>query len=229
MKKSKKHFRSVISFLIVLTLLFSCTAFSASATSPVSNIKGDVDCNGRVTSADSLMVQRYAAGLLNLNNNQIQNADVNLDGKVTAMDAAIISRYVAGLDSFPDVDPFVAEVVRLVNIERTKAKLSVFKLDVELCNYANTRSQETVTFFSHTRPDGRAWHSILSDNKYSFRAAGENIAAGQVTPEEVVESWMNSPGHRANILNPKFSKLGVGYTYKSGTTYGHYWAQLFAG
>ena len=56
---------------------------------------------------------------------------------------------------------------------------------------------------------------------------GENIAAGSATPETVVKQWMNSPGHRANILNSDYEELGVGYAYKSGSEYGHYWVQMF--
>ena len=78
--------------------------------------------------------------------------------------------------------------------------------------------------FSHTRPDGRSCFTALTDLGISYGGAGENIAYGQSSPEEVMTAWMNSSGHRANILNSSFTKLGVG-VYKSGNTI--YWVQLF--
>ena len=124
---------------------------------------------------------------------------------------------------------FVDEVIRLVNIERAKENLPALKKDTQLCQFANTRAEETSVSFSHTRPDGRSCFSILKDNNYSYRAVGENIAAGQATPAAVVDGWMHSEGHRANIMNPDYTKIGVGYYYSASADYRHYWTQLFAG
>ena len=78
--------------------------------------------------------------------------------------------------------------------------------------------------FSHTRPNGASCFTALTEAGVSYARAGENIAYGQSTPEAVVQSWMNSSGHRANILSSSFTSIGVGCTVVNGTAY---WAQLF--
>lgn len=120
---------------------------------------------------------------------------------------------------------YVQRVVDLVNQERSKAGLNKVSLDNTLKNAAMTRAKETVTSFSHTRPNGTSFSTVLSEYNISYRGAGENIAWGQATPEEVMNGWMNSSGHRANILNANFTKIGVGY-YKAANGR-KYWSQLF--
>ncbi len=120
---------------------------------------------------------------------------------------------------------YVQKIVELVNKERTQVGLSKVTLDNSLKNAAMTRAKEIVTSFSHTRPNGSAFSTVLAEQKISYRGAGENIAWGQATPEEVMQGWMNSSGHRANILNAKFTKIGVGY-YKASNGR-KYWSQLF--
>ncbi|MCM1244027.1 MAG: CAP domain-containing protein [Roseburia sp.] len=122
---------------------------------------------------------------------------------------------------------FARKVLNLVNKERAKEGLKPLKLDTALCQAAKLRAEEITENFDHTRPDGSSCFTILKENNISYRAAGENIAAGQPTPEQVVEGWMNSPGHRENIMSKEFGKLGVGYV-KADDEYGHYWVQLFS-
>ena len=121
---------------------------------------------------------------------------------------------------------YARQVVDLVNQERAKRSLPALTIDNTLMSAALTRAAETVKSFSHTRPNGSSFSSVLSEYNYGYRTAGENSAYGQRTPQEVVTAWMNSSGHRANILNGNYTKIGVG-CYKSGGTY--YWSQLFAG
>ena len=102
-------------------------------------------------------------------------------------------------------------VASLVNAARQDAGLSELELDADLCAAAQARAQEIAQSFSHTRPDGSSCFTILEEFGISYRAAGENIAMGQRTPEEVMDGWMNSSGHRANILNGTFTSIGVGY------------------
>lgn len=115
---------------------------------------------------------------------------------------------------------FANEVLVLVNKERTKAGLSALSMPNKLLEPANTRAKEIKQVFSHTRPDGRSWSTVLKDYNVSVQTAGENIAYGYNTPEAVVTTWMNSPGHRANILNSNFKNIGIGvYTDSKGTVY----------
>lgn len=127
----------------------------------------------------------------------------------------------------PDVDnlSYAEQVVELVNVERAKAGLLPVELDTEIASAAWIRANEIKTLFSHTRPDGRSFSSVLTDNGIRFYGAGENIAWGQRTPEQVMNAWMNSDGHRANILNSKYTKLGVGHFQDASGT--NYWVQLF--
>ena len=121
---------------------------------------------------------------------------------------------------------FQGQVLRLVNVERAKAGVLPLRLDSELTAGAMIRAEEISRHFSHTRPDGSSCYTVL---RSLGRTAGENIAAGRATPEAVVDQWMHSPGHRANILNKRFTTLGVGYFYKENSEYKHYWAQMFRG
>ena len=118
---------------------------------------------------------------------------------------------------------FENEVVRLVNGERAKQGLSALSVSTELRDTARLRSQEIVRSFSHTRPDGSSCFTAFPDWNGT---KAENIAAGYATPEKVMEGWMNSEGHRKNILTPGLRYIGVG-CYESGGRY--YWAQAFFG
>lgn len=119
---------------------------------------------------------------------------------------------------------YVKQVVSLVNAERAKYGLPALTMSLELNNAAQIRAREIVQSFSHTRPNGSSFSSVLKENGIAYRSAGENIAWGQRTPEAVVNAWMNSEGHRANILNKNYTAIGIGY-YLNGST--PYWAQLF--
>lgn len=130
-----------------------------------------------------------------------------------------------GSDTEQDSDTsYAKQVVDLVNAERAKAGLSALTMRDDLNSAALIRAQETIHSFSHTRPNGSSFTSVLNENGISYRGAGENIAWGQQTPEAVVNAWMNSEGHRANILNKNYTSIGVGYYLNNATPY---WAQLF--
>lgn len=118
-------------------------------------------------------------------------------------------------------------VLDQVNQVRQGLGLSPLTLNTTLVNAAHTRSVEIVELFSHTRPDGRSCFTAWDEAGISYCSVGENIAAGQQTPDEVMEDWINSPGHYANIINENFTELAVGCYYVPGSTYGYYWVQCF--
>lgn len=122
------------------------------------------------------------------------------------------------------ISNYASEVLRLVNIERQKAGLGSLTTNQTITAAANKRAQETVQSFSHTRPNGTSFSTVLKEYGISYRTCGENIAYGQKTPQEVVTGWMNSPGHRANILNANFNTIGIGVYQSNGVIY---WTQLF--
>lgn len=118
------------------------------------------------------------------------------------------------------------EVIRLVNEERKKEGLAPFTHSPELSKVARAKSQDMAdkNYFSHTSPTYGDPFAMMKSFGIKYRTAGENIAKGYYSAESVVKGWMNSSGHRANILNPSFNKIGVGYVNANGTTY---WTQQF--
>ena len=126
-------------------------------------------------------------------------------------------------------DKAAEEIVRLVNIEREKAGLPSVKLSRELYRPAMIRAREIVKSFSHTRPNGQPFNTVFIAYGITYRTVGENLAAGQTSCEMVMQQWMDSPSHRANILNKNFKYLGVAYLYSGKGKYKHYWVQEFKG
>lgn len=118
------------------------------------------------------------------------------------------------------------EILKLVNAERAKQNLKPLTLDWQVSRVAQYKSDDMAdkNYFSHTSPTYGSPFDMLKSFNVKYRSAGENIAKGQKTPTAVMTAWMNSEGHRANIMNANFTHLGVGYTVKNGTTY---WTQMF--
>ena len=147
--------------------------------------------------------------------------------KPTAVPTAVPTAKPTQQPSATTASEFERRVLDLVNEERAKNGLKPLVWSDELANVARKHSQDMATrnFFSHTNPDGLSPFDRIKNAGISYRAAGENIAAGQTTPEAVMESWMNSSGHRANILNGNYTQLGVGCV--KGGSYGIYWTQCF--
>ncbi len=124
------------------------------------------------------------------------------------------------------VSAFEKKVVELTNAERTQAGLEPLKLDVELSKVAGDKSldMQQKNYFSHNSPTYGSPFDMMNQYGIDYRSAGENIAMGQTSPQEVVQGWMNSEGHRKNIMNPSFTHIGVGYVEE-----GNYWTQMFIG
>ncbi|WP_174732377.1 CAP domain-containing protein [Mesobacillus harenae] len=124
------------------------------------------------------------------------------------------------------VSAFEQKVVELTNQERSKQGLSALKLDTELSKVAKAKSldMKNKNYFSHTSPTYGSPFDMMKQFGISYRTAGENIAMGQRSPEEVVTAWMNSEGHRKNIMNGAYTHIGVGHVAD-----GNYWTQMFIG
>ncbi len=122
---------------------------------------------------------------------------------------------------------FVAEVIRLVNAQRIASGLSPLTESSLLDQAASVRCSEIMTAFSHTRPDGSSCFTALQDAGAVYSRAGENIAIGQSSPAQVVQAWMDSPGHRANIMNEGFRYIGVSARPSEDSYGGYAWVQIF--
>ena len=129
-----------------------------------------------------------------------------------------------GSEQSQKVGNFEAQVVALVNKERARYNLSPLEHRADIANVAEVKAKDMVdrTYFSHQSPTYGSPFDMLKQFNISYRSAGENIAQGQQSPEQVMNSWMNSPGHRKNILGSQFNSIGVGY-------YSGSWVQLFVG
>ncbi len=201
MEKMKKLLTSALAAVFI-----SAVSFSSSAAASHTVAYGDTMWKIAV---------KYEVGVSELinANTQISNPDLIYPGQVL---------------SIPSVDSGVlnyeSEVVRLVNEQRAKNGLSSLKEDWELSRVARFKSQDMKDnrYFSHTSPVYGSPFDMIKNFGISYKSAGENIAKGQSTPQAVVNAWMNSSGHRANILNASYNKIGVGYV-KSG----NYWTQMF--
>ncbi|MBQ3265954.1 MAG: CAP domain-containing protein [Ruminococcus sp.] len=121
---------------------------------------------------------------------------------------------------------YEAEVLRLVNAERAAYGLSPLSMDDGAVQVAHLRAKEIVQSFSHTRPDGSSCFTAAKEFGVSYRTAGENIAYGYPSPQQVMNGWMNSEGHRRNILSASFSKVGIGCYESRGVLF---WSQFFIG
>ena len=124
------------------------------------------------------------------------------------------------------VRAYEQEVVRLVNAQRAQNGLKPLAENWELSRVARYKSADMASrrYFSHESPTYGSPYQMMRSFGISFRSAGENIAYGQRTPAAVVGAWMNSSGHRANILSASYTQIGVGYCAS-----GHYWTQMFIG
>ena len=172
-----------------------------------------------VVSGDSMwkIAVKYQIGLSEIKaaNPQISNPDLIYPGQVLNIpenDASVLS--------------YEQEVIRLVNEIRVQNGLKALTHNWELSRVARYKSQDMKDkgYFSHTSPTYGSPFQMMKSFGITYRSAGENIARGQRTPQEVVNAWMNSSGHRANILNSSFTEIGVGYVAS-----GNYWTQMFIG
>ncbi len=201
----KKKFTT---FLITLigTFFISTAAFAQATTYTV--VSGDILWKIAV---------RYEIGISELikANPQLSNPSMIYPGQKVNIPAA------SSLKSYED------EVTRLINLERTKRGLPALTTNWQLARVARYKSQDMINknYFSHTSPTYGSPFTMMQNFGLKFSAAGENIAYGQRTPQEVVTAWMNSPGHRANILSAAYTQTGVGAAKKANGTI--YWTQMF--
>lgn len=132
--------------------------------------------------------------------------------------------YATSYDS-EQLQDYAYQIAAIVNRERAANGLKLLKYSDTLSDAAIVRVNEIQTYFSHTRPNGTSCFTAVTDMGVRYRYIGENIAYGQNSPEDVMNAWMNSSGHRANILSENFDYIGIGVTYRNGT---YYWSQFFA-
>ncbi|MBK5242760.1 CAP domain-containing protein [Clostridium sp.] len=177
--------------------------------------------NYTVKSGDSLwrICEKYKIGVSEIITANPQIANPNL----------IYPSQIVKVPNLAEVKTIEKQVAIMVNTERGKIGLAPLKLNWQLSRVARYKSQDMIDkkYFSHQSPTYGSPFVMMKDFGIRFSAAGENIAYGQRTATEVMNGWMNSPGHRANILSKNFTEIGVGLAKKSDGTL--YWTQMFIG
>ena len=199
--------KRILIFLLTLSLLCAAFALPSSAAQNIHTVKkGDTMWRIAVN---------YKVGLSELKeaNPHIKNPNLIYPGDKIKI--PVISDKVTEYES---------EVVRLVNEQRKSNGLTPLSEDWQLSRVARYKSEDMRknSYFSHTSPTYGSPFEMMKSFGISYKSAGENIAKGYSTPESVVNGWMNSPGHRANILNKSFTHIGIGYDPD-----GNYWTQMF--
>lgn len=201
--------------------------FTVLAENGISDVSIGENYMAGCSTPDSAMDQWMAT---DFTRERILNADATTVS-VGHYEGGVYNNYWVLIFSYPEnshTEDYRQEVLNLVNAERAKYGLQPLVMgDAKLTAAAQQRAEEIATVNSHVRPNGTKWYTVLSEYGVTDAAAGENAAWGSVSPEEVVNAWMNSEGHRANILDPEARAMGVGYYYNSSSTWGHQWIQLF--
>lgn len=195
-----------LSLIFLFVFMFSVNVFAQSQTYTVKS----GDTMWKIASKYQVGTSEIIAA-----NPQIKNPNLIYPGqKIT----------IPNLDSVKSLEN---EVIRLVNIERSKAGLQQLTQNWQLSRVARYKSQDMIDkgYFAHNSPTYGSPFRMIESFGIRFSAAGENIAMGQQSPAQVMNAWMNSPGHRNNILSPSFTQIGVGLAKdKNGRMY---WTQMF--
>ncbi|EHO18720.1 hypothetical protein HMPREF9623_00042 [Stomatobaculum longum] len=168
------------------------------------------------------------AGYLLTNTVTPDNCRVNQSGAWVDENGTVHTKRVPIVqESSKNIEAERQEVLRLVNAERRKRGLSELTENPLLEGIADQRASEIIRLFDHTRPNGQSFDSLYQERGATgYGRWGENIAMGQPDAAAVVTAWMNSQGHRENILRPEFTEIGIGVRYENGQMY---WVQNFGG
>ena len=225
--------KKIIAMLVCVLMLAACLPTAAFAVD-AGITTGDVNGDEAVDVKDVVLMIRFLTGWdVGISE---EYGDFDGNGRIDMRDLILLIRYILSSTPEPEPEPEpepkpepdpapskIGEVLALVNAERAKNGLSPLTLDTELTSNANIRAKEIVEQFSHTRPNGESCDTAVT---VDWMHVGENIAMGYPTPEAVMNGWMNSDGHRKNILNGDFTKIGIGVCSSGGAMY---WVQLFVG
>ncbi len=199
--------KKIIVSLFLISVLLSCS------------VAAQETATYTVQSGDSMwkIAVKYQVGVSEIisSNKQISNPNMIYPGQKLT------------IPTLQGIKALESEVVRLVNVERSKHGLQALTENWELSRIARYKSADMAAknYFSHTSPTYGSPFRMMESFGIKYSSAGENIAMGQRTPQEVMTAWMNSSGHRANILSPSYTQIGVGLAKnQSGKAY---WTQMF--
>lgn len=236
----KRVFCAFLSIVLVSVCTLSVNAYTLKQNE---YYLGDVNQDASVTAVDARQILQIASGVRSADDTITKIADMNQDGKITAVDArqalqtasgirmvSVINIKTGAISQIPASEPvsFEQQMLDRVNQERAAAGLAPLTLNAALCANAHVRAQEISQEgqFSHTRPDGTTCFTAITVPYYT---AAENIAYATYRvydADAIMDLWMNSAGHRSNILNPYMTEAGFGCYVVDGIGY---WTQFFVG
>ena len=221
----KRRTRKLTGLLVAaVTAVSALTAGSSALTFCIGGKCFDIPLSSGCTRVIQLTPDCLRGGSCGTTQTQQQTAAPNCVGiNCTTPSQAVTAPAVPAGGEVP-ASTEVADVLSLVNSERAAAGLQALTLDSKLCALADIRAKEIVQSFSHTRPNGSSCFTVFKENGVSYRYAGENLAYGQTSAKAVMNAWMNSSGHRANIFGKNFGKIGISCYIANGRKY---WVQLF--
>lgn len=230
MKRTRKPLLLTLSAMLLLSACFAVLPASASGEP---GLLGDLTNDGRIDARDYMLLKRAVLRTVQLDDAQRRNADVSRDGEINAMDYMMLKRAVLGTfkltgggQSAP-AKTDAEEVLRLINANRASNGRAALTLSDALCDLALRKAQDMILndYFDHVSPTYGSPSDLLERFGVSYTAVGENIAYGYSTPADVMDGWMHSEGHRANILDARFTEIGVAKAVAPNGTC--FWVQIF--
>ena len=252
-RMTKKVISLVIALIMLITCIYSVNIYAAENDNDASTalvvhtdvdgksiVMGDANRNGYVDILDATTIQRMLAGLVDKTDFCYNICDVNRDNTVNILDVTTICQYLCGYDISESVfhmgepigeykDEMASDVLSLLNEEREKEGLKPLAIDEDLVEAAKLRATEIAwgDNFSHTRPDGTKCFTTVYN--LGCWALGENIARGYTSSDGVMEGWLNSAGHKKNMMCPHFDHVGIVClkTKRANGGTSHCWVQIF--
>ena len=251
MKLEMRTVQKIAAAAMTLAVMFGCASplkpLAASAAQNTVSVSADIDEENSYISAQDQMYQKDFLKLINkarakagLNSVELGDAAHNAAAAERAEELATTYSYVRpngqrdftvfaenGIGDVSVGENYLAGVSTPDSAMDPWMNLDFARERILNVDAAQKRAEEIATVNSHTRPDGSKCFTVLKEYGVTAAPTGENAAWGSVSPQEVVDAWMQSEGHRANILNPEARAMGVGYYYNSSSTWGHQWIQIF--
>ncbi|TQR12299.1 CAP domain-containing protein [Psychrobacillus soli] len=222
----KKNYSLLVGVLAAGSLLFSTHTVEASMTTGNANTTSEAKSYETHTWKSPYQYKYNFNKSHKNSHNAPQKNEVPEQARATEQPATPVQPSVEQNKENVQVSSTIQQVVDLVNSERAKAGLQALQIDTKLTESAQAKSQDmkNKNYFSHTSPTYGSPFDQMKSLGIAYKSAGENIAMGQRSATEVMDAWMKSPGHKANIMNPSYTHIGVGLSDS-----GFYWTQQFIG
>lgn len=210
----KNFLRRIVTAAIVATTIGSFSSIGVSAATFDSNINNYYNTIANNFLNTGLVMPNNITSTDNLKSNTATNNTSTSENSVDVQGlAALPTNYSINVQASAE-----QKILELMNAKRTEAGLKPLTIDNTLVQVARYKSDNMIqnNFFSHTNPDGTKWTNWLQTIGYKYTTSGENIAYNTYDAVELFNQWWNSPGHRANMMNASYTKVGIGVIQGNG-------------